>query len=33
MGANERDFLNFVKTLTLTTKQWEKDWKQFCDVS
>ena len=33
IGANERDFGNFVKTLTVTTRQWESEWKGFCDVS
>ncbi|KAL7413541.1 hypothetical protein BDY24DRAFT_57747 [Mrakia frigida] len=31
IGANERDFGNFVKTLTVTTRQWENEWKGFCD--
>ena len=33
VGANERDFGNFVKTLGQTTRQWETEWKNFCDVS
>jgi len=33
IGANERDFGNFVKTLGQTTRQWEPEWKDFCDVS
>jgi hypothetical protein len=29
--ANQRDFANFTKALADTTRQWEVDWKAFCD--
>ncbi|KZT22466.1 hypothetical protein NEOLEDRAFT_1119526 [Neolentinus lepideus HHB14362 ss-1] len=29
--ANERDFANFARALQETARQWELDWKAFCD--
>jgi hypothetical protein len=29
--ANERDFANFARALADTVRQWEADWKAFCD--
>ncbi|EIN06419.1 hypothetical protein PUNSTDRAFT_105403 [Punctularia strigosozonata HHB-11173 SS5] len=29
--ANERDFANFARALADTVRQWEIDWKAFCD--
>ncbi|TFK50867.1 hypothetical protein OE88DRAFT_1680736 [Heliocybe sulcata] len=29
--ANERDFANFARALAETARQWELDWKAFCD--
>jgi hypothetical protein len=31
IGANERDFSNFVKALSQTTEKWEAEWRVFCD--
>lgn len=31
MGANERDYVNFVRALSDTRKRWEADWRLFCD--
>ncbi|TIA70627.1 hypothetical protein E3P92_02586 [Wallemia ichthyophaga] len=32
VGANERDYQNFVKALSDTRKRWEADWRMFCDL-
>jgi hypothetical protein len=29
--ANQRDFANFARALGDTVRQWEVDWKAFCD--
>jgi hypothetical protein len=29
--ANQRDFANFARALSDTVRQWEVDWKAFCD--
>ncbi|TIC10351.1 hypothetical protein E3Q10_02841 [Wallemia mellicola] len=31
VGANERDYINFVRALSDTRKRWEADWRLFCD--
>lgn len=31
VGANKRDFANFARALGDTARQWEVDWKAFCD--
>ncbi|ODO03499.1 septation protein imp2 [Cryptococcus wingfieldii CBS 7118] len=31
IGANEHDFLQFVKVLEGTSSKWEQEWKNFCD--